>query len=251
MYDYTVITVVKNNRCGIETTINSVLSQKDISIEYIVIDCNSTDGTSEIINRYRQKLTHLREKDEGLYDALNKGIALSKGEYICLLHSNDVYASNNILKENHDFLKSNNLDGSFANINIFKEKKLYRKWRYKIKKINKFNSFLIAHPSLVLKRKIYEELKLKYKIEYQISSDLDFIINLNKIKQLKIMHFDRFISNCQHGGLSTDIAHFKLKTTEDIKILKEHFKYIYFFIYLIKLVSKLKNFLFKIYLFRK
>ena len=108
MYDYTVITVVKNNRRGIETTINSVLSQKDISIEYIVIDCNSTDGTSEIINRYRQKLIYLREKDEGLYDALNKGIALSKGEYICLLHSNDVYASNNILKENYNFLKSNN-----------------------------------------------------------------------------------------------------------------------------------------------
>jgi len=251
MYDYSIVTVVKNNKSGIENTINSVLFQKDISIEHIVIDCNSTDGTSEIINHYRKKLIHLREKDEGLYDALNKGIAMSRGEYICLLHSNDVFAANNILKENYDFLKSNNLDGSFANINIFKKNKLYRSWRYKIKNLNKFNSFLIAHPSLIIKRKVYEKLKLKYKVEYQISSDLDFLININKSKHVKIKHFDRFITNCQHGGLSTNISHFKLKTIEDIKILKEHFKYIYFFIYLIKLTYKLKNFLFKIYLFRK
>ena len=69
-----IITVVKNNVQGIEKTINSVLEQSYKELEYIIIDSESTDGTSEVISRYKKKLKHIREADLGIYDGINKGI---------------------------------------------------------------------------------------------------------------------------------------------------------------------------------
>jgi glycosyltransferase involved in cell wall biosynthesis len=239
-----VITVVKNSKSSIEKTVQSVLSQQNILIEYIVIDCNSTDGTSDILNKYKNNIIYIREKDSGLYDALNKGIKLATKKYVAILHSGDEYTSTSILSQNLNFLENNGLCGSFANINIIKDGQIFRKWNYNIKTISKYNCFLIAHPSLILQKKIFDE--IEYNINYKISSDLDFLLRLSKVSNLKIKYFDDYITNCIYGGLSTDIKYFKKRAFEDINILKKYFKYSYLFLFFLKKIYKIKNFTFKI-----
>ena len=93
-----IITVCYNGGKTIEKTIQSVLSQTYENIEYIIIDGMSKDNTLEIINRYRHKISKLvSEKDNGMYDALNKGISLASGDIVGILNADDVFASNNIL----------------------------------------------------------------------------------------------------------------------------------------------------------
>lgn len=241
--NYTIITVVKNNVSGIEKTIKSVLSQKNISYEYIVIDGLSTDGTSKIIEKYASKLNFISQKDNGLYEALNYGIKLAKGKYICIIHSNDEYTSDNVLKKQLDFLQTNLLEGCFSNFNIFNGNSLFRSWRFKVQKINKYKSFLIPHPTLVLKKEIF--FKIQYNIKYKISSDLDFIIRLFNQSNIKISHFDTFTINAQQGGLSTSFKNLINRYKEDINILRIHFKYLWMLIFICKIVVKLNNFLYK------
>ena len=93
-----IITVVRNAVDTIETTIKSVLNQTYGNIEYIVIDGESTDGTLEIINKYRDQISIIvSEKDNGLYDALNKGVRLSTGDWIGILNSGDVFTANDVI----------------------------------------------------------------------------------------------------------------------------------------------------------
>lgn len=93
-----IITVVRNAVDTIETTLKSVLNQTYGNIEYIVIDGESTDGTLEIINKYRDRISIVvSEKDNGLYDALNKGVRLSTGDWIGILNSGDVFTANDVI----------------------------------------------------------------------------------------------------------------------------------------------------------
>ena len=94
-----IITVVRNARKTIEQTINSVLSQTYKNIEYIIIDGASTDGTQEVIKKYENQLTYsVSEVDQGLYDAMNKGIQHARGDIIGIINSDDWYECNAIQK---------------------------------------------------------------------------------------------------------------------------------------------------------
>jgi len=95
-----VITVVRNAVDKIESTVKSVLAQDYDNVEYIVVDGCSTDGTLEIIGRYRDRLaSFVSEKDNGIYDALNKGIMMATGEWIGIMNAGDVFASDDVLSK--------------------------------------------------------------------------------------------------------------------------------------------------------
>jgi glycosyltransferase involved in cell wall biosynthesis len=91
----TVVTIVYNNVRDIERTVLSVLNQTYPNIEYLIIDGSSTDGTLELLKKYEGRLAKLiSEKDEGIYDAMNKGLALASGDYILFMNSGDeIYTS--------------------------------------------------------------------------------------------------------------------------------------------------------------
>ena len=98
MLKVSIITVCYNSSKTIERTIKSVLKQKYNNIEYLIIDGGSNDSTMDVINKYRENIDKvLSESDSGLYDAINKGIKLSTGEIIGLLHSDDIYASDDVI----------------------------------------------------------------------------------------------------------------------------------------------------------
>ena len=94
-YKISIITVVKNSLSTIEKTIRSVINQDYKNIEYIIIDGNSTDGTNKIIDKYKDKISLvIKENDNGIWDAMNKGINLAKGEVIGFLNADDLYCPN-------------------------------------------------------------------------------------------------------------------------------------------------------------
>ena len=235
----TILTVVKNNNQGIEKTILSVLGQKKIKFKYIVIDGMSKDGTSEIINKYRNKLTHIRESDKGIYSALNKGIGNSNSEYVGTLHSGDIYKNKYTLSRIINFMKSKKLDCSSFDLIYENKNKVVRFWHLPIKKLSYNNFYKIAHPTLVIKNKILK--KLKYNSKFKISGDTDFLIRLSKVKKLKFEYKSMLVQINQHGGLSTNKSYLVQKVLEDIKILKKYFPQYYFVIYLKKIFIKINS----------
>ena len=110
-----VITVVLNNKNTIEETINSVLNQKYSNLEYIIIDGGSTDGTLEIINKYKEQIYYFKsEKDLGIYDAFNKGLKIASGDLIGFINSDDIYTENCFKILNEYYLEHPNKDFFFG-----------------------------------------------------------------------------------------------------------------------------------------
>lgn len=98
----TVVTVCRNCESFIETTIRSVVSQTYPSVEYIIIDGNSTDGTMAVVDRYRDQMAHIiSEPDEGIYDAMNKGLRLATGEWIIFMNAGDVFYDDDVITNMH------------------------------------------------------------------------------------------------------------------------------------------------------
>ena len=91
-----IVTINKNNCNGLLKTINSVLSQKHINYEYIIVDGNSTDGSLQVLSKFKSKLSYISEEDSGIYCAFNKGIRRCKGDYIHLLNSGDTYVDDDV-----------------------------------------------------------------------------------------------------------------------------------------------------------
>ena len=155
-----IITVVKNDKKNISNTIDSLLKQKFKNYEYIIVDGKSTDGTTEIIKKKiknKKKIKLIIKKDRNLYEAINRGIKASKGKFIGIIHSGDTYSNNKILNTINKYLKESAdiVIGKLIYIN--NKRKIVRNWDYKIKKINIFNSFKIAHPTLFIKKKTHKK----------------------------------------------------------------------------------------------
>jgi glycosyltransferase len=237
-----IITVVKNDKDNILTTLRSVKLQSYLKYEHIVFDGNSHDGTSEIIkNNLDKKIKYFRQKDKNLYDAINKAILKTSGKYILLLHSGDFFYNKKTLEKINSYLK-NDIDFIYGNLIYYKNLSIKRIWKYKKVNLNFFNSYKIAHPTLVLKRKIAKN--IKYNINFKISSDTDFLIRLLKQRNIKKKHLSNYILFMSSGGLSTSLKYLYCKVLEDIKIYYNHFNLYGIWIYLGKILSKVNSLFF-------
>ena len=239
-YDFTIITIVKNDERNIERTIKSVLSQKIKKVQYIVSDGNSSDNTLKIIKKYKKKIKILKYKDISFYDGLNNAIKFSKGRFIGILNSGDIYCNNFILKK----VKKNNKSFDFIFENILflnKKKKIVREWRIKPRLNKKLIFYNIAHTSLFISSFLFKKHLRKYNIKYKISSDTDLIIRMCKIPKIRSKYLNQNIVYMQIGGLSTSFKSIFLKTIEDLKILKKHFGIKFLFIYIKKILIKISG----------
>ena len=173
-YQFSVITVVLNDKKNIEETINSVISQK-VDLEYIIIDGGSTDGTIEILKKYENFINlWISEKDDGIYDAMNKGIKFSYGNYIVMINSGDLFVSNS-LEIIHTYIVNKDPDFIFGTV-----KKKFLKFKYKPKKIFWSFDFYPSHSSgFFIKNTIQKKIGL-YDNSFRLSADHDFFFRLLK-----------------------------------------------------------------------
>jgi len=209
-----IITIVYNNVRDIERTINSVINQTFRDIEYLVIDGASTDGTLEVIQRYKNQISKIvSEKDQGIYDAMNKGLAMAKGDYVLFMNSGDELYDEHTVED--VFESSPGADIYYGETEMYNDnwENLGRR-RHEAPEVFDWKSFKfgmsISHQAIYIRRSITTPYDLKYKY----SSDIDWIIKAAK-KSSNIVNVHRYVAKYLVGGMS------KKKHRES---LKERFK---------------------------
>jgi glycosyltransferase involved in cell wall biosynthesis len=238
-----IITVVKNDKKNLLTTIKSILSQNHKNFEHIIWDGGSVDGTRSAVKPYLNKqVKYFCKKDKNYYEGLNHAIQVATGEYIGILNAGDKYYNSGILKKISQKCLSSKCALLFGNLIFVNSKnKKVRTWNYPIKKLNKFSSLKIASPTLFIKKKIATS--FTYNTDYDISSDTDFNIRISK-KKFNFVYLDKVMVLMNTGGLSTNYLLFFKKMSEDISILKSHYGIFFVFIYLYKVLFKITSFKF-------
>lgn len=219
----TLITVCYNSEKTIKDTIESVLKQTYKNYEYLIVDGNSKDKTLDIIKSYEKKfnnnLKYISESDKGLYDAMNKGIKLATGDIIGILNSDDILYDENVFQKIIDNLEDN--DGIYSNLVLMNEDFTKITRNFKSKEISKKKGWHPPHPTLYLKKEIYEKYG-NYNINYKIAADLDFmyrIINNN----VKLKYVDTCFVKMRTGGASTNgLKGYYKNFKESYKVLKNN-----------------------------
>lgn len=216
-----IITVVYNNQKTIENAIQSVLSQSYQNLEYIIIDGKSTDGTIEIINSYRDKISFIiSESDRGIYDAMNKGIALASGDIIGLLNSDDLYADNEVLKDVMSYFQSDEkldiLYGDLVYVKRDRTNKIVRKWisrQYFPLFYERGN--VPPHPTLFVRSKVYKEAGV-FILSYKLAADYEFMLRVFKKHYYKIKYINRMMILMRLGGATNKSFKNILKGNQEI-----------------------------------
>lgn len=204
-----IITVVYNNRITIANAIESVLSQTYNNIEYIIVDGKSTDGTLEIINKYASRISKIvSEKDNGIYDAMNKGLKLSTGDVIGILNSDDLYANNSILNEvMTQFNNDHALDILYGDLVYVKHdniNKIVRTWTSIPYYPNFFeNGGVPPHPSLFVSARVYHEAGY-FNLKYRLAADYEFMLRIFKTYSYKIKYLPLVLVNMRLGGATNN-----------------------------------------------
>jgi glycosyltransferase involved in cell wall biosynthesis len=196
-----IITVTYNSEKTLERTIQSVINQTYKDIEYIIIDGGSTDKTIDIIKKYENKIDYwISEKDNGIYDAMNKGIKVAKGDYIGLLNSDDWLELNAIEKIVNTIQNNKDIDIIHANVRYIKKnsQKIYKP------KLNKsaflWHGMSYYHPTYYVRREVYKE--LLYDDKYKLLADYKFTLECFK-RKYKFYYLDEVITNFSAGGVGT------------------------------------------------
>lgn len=197
----TVITVVFNNVRDIERTLTSVIRQTYPHIEYLVIDGGSTDGTVDVIKRYADHLTlWISEPDNGIYHAMNKGLAIATGDYVLFMNSGDeLYADDTVAEV---FATAPNADIYYGETEMYDaDRQSIGLRRHAIPEQLSWKSFrygmTVSHQAIYIRRAITGP----YDLRYQLSSDIDWILRSAK-QARKIVNTRRIVAKYLVGGMS-------------------------------------------------
>lgn len=228
---FSVITVCYNAEATLEDTIQSVISQTYHHVEYIIVDGASKDRTMDIVNRYRERISVVvSEPDKGLYDAMNKGIRLATGDYLCFLNAGDSFHEDDTLQQMVHTIHGNRLpDVLYGETALVDHSGHFlRMRRLHAPDILTWKSFrmgmLVCHQAFFAKR----ELAVPYDLQYRFSADFDWCIKI--MKQSKVLHNthltlidylaegmttrnhqaslkERFLIMARHYGWASTVAH--------------------------------------------
>ncbi len=201
-----IITITYNSELTLVDTINSVLNQTYKNIEYIIVDGKSTDGTLKIIESYANKITQfISEKDKGLYNALNKGIAMATGDVIGILHSDDFYTNNLVIENIVKTFIPNHADGVYADLYYVDKNdtnKIHRKWKSGNYKHGMFlNGWMPPHPTFFVKKSIYEKYG-SFNLDLVSAADYELMLRFIHKHQIKLSYLSEFIIKMRVGGKS-------------------------------------------------
>ena len=202
-----VITASFNREKTIARALTSINKQTHKNIEKVVIDGASTDSSMDIIRPFLDDADIcVSEKDEGLYDALNKGLVLSTGDIIAFLHSDDMYFDEHVLEKVASAFSKTNVDIVYGDACFFRKEKVNHSIRnYKSDELSKKNlawGRMPAHTAMFINKKIYKKFGL-FKNDYQICADYEFLCRIANDPELKSIYLPQTLIKMQTGGIST------------------------------------------------
>lgn len=215
-----VITVCYNSAGTLARALQSVADQDWPCVEHIVIDGASTDGSPAIIDRFRPQLAHVvSEPDDGIYDAMNKGLDRAGGDIICFLNADDEYATNTVLSRVATLMHEQQLDALMGDVGFFHEadpQRMVRRYRS-----NHFTpsrlawGWMPAHPALFLSRAVVQRVG-RFKTDYRIAGDYEFIVRAFHGHEVRYRHLPEVLVNMQTGGASTGGFGAKLRLNREV-----------------------------------
>jgi len=224
---FSIITINKNNALGLHKTIESVVNQSYKNFEFIVIDGDSSDHSVEIIKKFRDKITYwISEPDKGIYNAMNNGIRIAKGEYCLFLNSGDYLKNDNVLSE--VFLHTISADIVSGNA-VFLESKYHgEKYIYSPESIKASDLVLnfLPHQSSFIKRKLFSEIHF-YDESVKITADWSFFIECLLMHSKTYQKINVFVSCYDTSGISSQESNMFLVTSEQELFLKKYLPLFY------------------------
>ena len=218
MLKVSIITVCLNASKTIESTIASVLNQSYSNIQYIIIDGFSNDNSMNIINNYKNKISIIvSEPDNGLYDAINKGIAIANGDVVGILNADDIFFDNSTVENITKYFKDENTMSVIGDIAFLNEQKqIIRNYSSKF-----WSPFLFRfgvmppHPSFYCRRDLFVKYG-NYRTNFKIAADFELLLRLLKINKIPYQYMHKIIVLMKPGGLSTKGWLSKITITKEI-----------------------------------
>ncbi|MGL4232445.1 MAG: glycosyltransferase family 2 protein [Casimicrobium sp.] len=219
-----VITAVYNNAGTIAQALESTLSQNYPNVELIVIDGGSTDGTQDVIARYRDRIaTYVSEKDRGIYDALNKGVRMATGDVVGFLHSDDLFADREVLMRVASAMADDSVDACYGDLRYVRKEdtnSIVRHWRAgEFSRSKLARGWMPPHPTFYVKRPIYlgEE---AFNTNYRIAADYDCMLKILR-RSRNILYIPHVQVLMRVGGASNrSLKNIMRKSREDFRALR-------------------------------
>ena len=201
-----IITVTYNSAATLEDTLRSVTEQDYDNVEYIIVDGGSSDATLAIIDKYAHKISKIiSEKDEGLYDAINKGIALASGDIIGILHSDDFFIDKTVLSQYAAVFTKTNADAVYANlyyVDKHNTNKIIRKWHSGTYGPTSFqNGWMPPHPSFFVKRVCYLNYGT-FDLSFKTAADYELMLRFILKHKIVLGYLDSYTVKMRMGGAS-------------------------------------------------
>lgn len=202
-----IITVSFNSSKTIARSLLSVANQSYTDVEHIVIDGASTDSTMQVVAEHKAGIAKIvSEPDSGIYEAMNKGVALATGDIVGFLNADDFYKNSDVLMRVAQVMQAENLDALYGDVEFFRAGEEY-------KVVRRYNSgqftpsrlgwgWMPAHPALFVRSKLFEKFGC-FQLNYRIAGDFEFIARVFKNHELRHRHLSEPLVSMQLGGVST------------------------------------------------
>ena len=252
-----IITICYNSSITIARSIESVLAQQDVCLEYIIIDGASKDNSVSIAESYCEQfkskgVSYLikSESDKGIYDAMNKGIQMATGDIIGILNSDDFYSTNDVLSEVVNCFEQYKTDSVYGNLLYVKDGKPYRYWNS-----GKSKSFRLGwmppHPAFFVKKTVYENYGL-FRLDCGINADYEIMLRFLEVYRISTVWMNKICTCMEAGGTSNNGIQSRMVAFRNDSLAweKNNLKYSKFTI-LLKKLRKLPQFLLAKIFFRK
>ncbi|MBQ4799522.1 glycosyltransferase [Pseudoalteromonas sp. MMG006] len=222
-----IITATYNSESTIIDTLKTLNEQSYPNIEYIIIDGNSTDNTLSVVKQNCPRVsTVVSEADAGIYDALNKGVSAATGDVVGFLHSDDLFAYPDAVKDIVDTFTTDKCDAIYSDLeyvskdNIHNVVRLWKSGTYSKTKLK--SGWMPPHPTFYMKRELYKKYGL-FDLNFKISADYDSLLRFLWTKEISLSYLPKVTIKMRVGGASNrSLKNIVLKTQEDIRAMKKN-----------------------------
>ncbi len=224
MNTISIITINYNEKDGLKRTIESVVNQTYVDFEYIIIDGDSSDGSKEIIDEYKNRIAYaVSEPDSGIYNAMNKGILAAKGDYLLFMNSGDCFFKNDTLE-----LATQLMDGThgiyYGDLIYYnKKKQKFDNWVFpKTLTLGFFIEHSLPHQGSFIKKSLFDSISL-YNENLKIASDWEFFIIAICVERVPYKHINMVISEYDFTGISSNPDNYELVYAEKQQTFIKYF----------------------------
>ena len=214
-----IITISYNAAETIEKTITSVTAQDYSNIEYIIQDGGSSDSTLDIVKKYQSKIAKVNsEKDNGLYDAINKAIDCCTGDIIGLIHADDFYIDNHVIAKVAQLFNKTKADAVYADLYYVERENtdvIKRKWKSGIYSDGMFlNGWMPPHPTFFVRKDVYQK-HGKFNLQLKSAADYELMLRFIHKHKIKLAYLPEYIVKMRVGGLSNQSVNNRVKANNE------------------------------------